>query len=183
MMVKGRAETKEAVCSPFNPLLAINTAVIPAINTPQITLTMLDGLSPSDVIMPRTKTAESAEVTRNMTIRTSISTDNNVYNGNSFNKTKMAVVTSCETASDMAVPWNKSMYNPVPPKMAIHTNPIAGGTTITPITNSLIVLPFQIRATRNRRKETRQSPMPNKKLSNPEPTFHLCMGSNRSSFP
>src|SRR5690606_12524955 len=82
MTVNGSAATKEAVWRPCSPLLMMRTATMADMSTPQMTLTRLPGLgSPFVVIIPSTKVAESADVTRNVTISKMKVTDSTVLTG------------------------------------------------------------------------------------------------------
>src|SRR5699024_361119 len=73
--------------------------------------------------------------------------DKMAVKGTTPNASNKATVTSALTASAICVPLFKSLYNAVPPNTAIQTQAIAGGTTITPVTNSRMVLPLDTRAT------------------------------------
>lgn len=75
-----------AVCRPANPPEAISTSVEATRIIPQITFTLLGGFNfPPVVCMPSTKVAESADVTKNVVIKHTVSTDKMIPNGSCWN--------------------------------------------------------------------------------------------------
>lgn len=78
----GNAATREAVCKPFKPLAINKTVAIAAWKMPHTNLTKVGGFGlPFVVIIPNTKVAESADVTRNVKINAIDSIDNISPNG------------------------------------------------------------------------------------------------------
>lgn len=81
----------------------------------QVSLTLALGFSlPSDVSMPSTKVAESADVMKKIIIRIVAINDTMVPKGNCSSMTKRAVVVSPLTASASWTPSKSSICMPVP---------------------------------------------------------------------
>ena len=98
--------------------------------------------SPCDVNIPSTNVAESADVTKNVQRSTIATIDIKDPIGYSLITTKNAVDVDW-IASD-AIP--EPRLNPIPPNTANHMNDASVGARSTPVTNSFIVLPFDILA-------------------------------------
>src|SRR5699024_8296477 len=86
------AETIEAVCSALSPPDQSKTAAAPAWIRPHANLIFIGGFNiPFVVCIPITNVAESADVMKNVLIKTIASTVEIVPHGNSFNVEKSAI--------------------------------------------------------------------------------------------
>ena len=103
---------------------------------------MLGFKSPFEESIPRTKVAESADVTKKVHSRRTAIREITFPRGIVFITTKNAVSVTFIASAATVVP----ALIPIVPNIANHRNDHIAGTKLTPIINSLIVLPFDILA-------------------------------------
>src|SRR5699024_638201 len=120
------------------------------INKPQTILNRKLGFNaPLDVMEPSTNAAESADVIKNNPMTKTANKLEMRGSGNCSNMANNVSSTSLVASYAKGKIPCSSIFNAVPPKIENHTIARTAGTTNTPIINSRIVLPFEIRAINN----------------------------------
>ncbi|MNI83772.1 hypothetical protein D3C73_1406140 [compost metagenome] len=106
----GSAATIEAVWRPLSPPLNSSTTAMADCMIPQVNFTLVLGSSlPSEVSMPNTNVAESADVIKKIMIRSVATTAKIVPKGNCSSIRNKAVVVSSLTASARWAELNNSI--------------------------------------------------------------------------
>lgn len=126
-------------------------------------------------MLPKIYVAESADVTRNVKIKNTASTDITSVNGRPPNVLNNATDKSLLTASAIFVPLFKSLNNAVPPKVAIHKQAITGGSKRQIQIHGLF-FPLIHEQRMHQQKVTMQWPMPSRISSTHAPTFPQIRG-------
>lgn len=135
----------DAVCSIFNPFAVASksTKARPVCTNPQITFRFVGGSRlPCDDNIPKTNVAESALVTKKEHNKTTAVNESNVPKGYWVITTKNAVDVSLMAKAAVSGP----RLIPIAPKIENHRKEAKEGAKMTPMINSRIVLPFDIRA-------------------------------------
>src|SRR5699024_8348452 len=146
---KGSAAISDAVWSASRPPppLTNSTLAVPAINAPQINLTISGGLRlPREVIDPSTKVAESADVMKNMKMNISDSELVTIPSSNSNKMENNANSSFLFTISEIPPAQINSTSKAVVPKLVNQISASTDGAINTPVTNSRMVRPLEIRA-------------------------------------
>src|SRR5699024_4177082 len=112
-------------------------------------LPILGSKSPLDVIIPSTYAAESADVTKKIKIKNIPRILVISVSGNDSNVANKASSTSAVTSSASPPAPNNSTCKAVPPNVTNQRTASTEGTKSTPVINSRIVLPREIRAINN----------------------------------
>src|SRR5690625_1499335 len=147
MNANGSAETTMIDCSPPSasspPASNRDVATVPS-RTPQVIATKRVGFGmPLWLIEPITIDAESAEVTKKITIENIATMEVRVPRGKLFNIAKS--MSSGSPEAEMFLPWDSSHID-VPPKIPNQVKHTREGTTMTTVTNSRRVRPREILA-------------------------------------
>src|SRR5690625_623870 len=144
---KGKPVMITPVCKASRPPLNKSAMAIPPCIKDQKTLCQTGEFSKlPKVILSTTNEPESDEVTKKEKTSNTASRLENWLSGKfSKNTNKEEVISSC-TAVSISVSPPIILSRALPPKTFIQRIEISAGTTRTPKTNSLMVLPFDIRA-------------------------------------
>ena len=139
----GNAATMDRVCNIVKPSseAIIMAAAKAAIKAPQIIFPRLDGVAvPFSLYIPNTNVAELADVTKNVHTKTNITTHVIVPSGYCLSTTNNAV--DVEAIASLQV----SKFNLIPsvPNTPNQITENPAGNSMTPLTNSPIVLPREI---------------------------------------
>ena len=133
----------ELVCRAFKPPANIRAKAIKAWRTPHITFVLMSGFkSPFLDIIPRTKVAESADVMKKVQRRTTVTMEMMWPKGTCSMTMKKAVSVTWMASAAISGPREI----PVAPNTANHKKDPRAGTIETPMINSRMVRPLEIRA-------------------------------------
>src|SRR5690554_1110718 len=145
---KGNALATLIVCSACSPPATSSTAATSPCSTAQNTRCHTGvAAAPPEASESITSAPESDDVTKKVTISTTVRKDVTADNGRCSNSLNSAIAVSACTASMSAVyPWTMIRCSAVSPKIENHRKVNSVGTSITPTMNSRIVRPRLILA-------------------------------------
>ena len=145
--MNGTEPSTAACCSAARPPTSSIAQAMPPISTPSTTITTFDGVSePREARVAITTDAASAPLMKNRAISRTQSAELSTGTGSASSavNSDSSGVAKAPTMSALPPRWSSM---PVPPTTANQRNPKPVGAATTPITNSRIVRPREMRAT------------------------------------